>query len=153
MRRAVSVLGVGLFPERAPVARVSLPYVARHRRRIRLEDDGGEPFLLDLARATVLGDGDRLVLDDGDMIEVRAAQESVVDVTCRDTALVARIAWHIGNRHVPLQILEEGGLRIQYDHVLVQMIAGLGGVPRRRDAPFAPEPGAYSGHEHAKRDE
>ncbi len=140
-------------PERAPVARVSLPYVARHRRRIRLEDDRGEPFLLDLARATALRDGDRLVLEDGDTIEVRASLESVVDVTCRDATHVARIAWHIGNRHVPLQILEEGGLRIQYDHVLVQMITGLGGISKRREASFSPESGAYSGHEHATRDE
>ncbi len=150
MRRAVHVKLSGSWPTGATVASVTLAFEDRHRRRIRLADDGGEDFLLDLEAPVLLADGDGLVLDDGGIIEVRAADEAVADIQCADGMHAARIAWHIGNRHTPVQVLGEDALRIGDDHVLVHMAEGLGGEVTRRLAPFVPEPGAYagSGHEH-----
>jgi len=161
MRRAIAVLPPGSWPEAKMVAFITLAYHDRHRRRVRMNDDDGVDFLLDLPEATVLGDGDGLELDGGGYICVRAAQESVVDVSARSPEHLVRLAWHIGNRHVPAQVLGDGALRIIDDHVLVDMIVGLGGEVVRRCAPFAPESGAYSrdhghghhhghGHDHGK---
>jgi len=109
---------------------------------MRLDDDAGAPFLLDLPEATALADGDGLALDGGGFIRVRAAPEAVLEVRGRDAAHTARLAWHIGNRHVPLQVLADGALRIRDDHVLAAMLEGLGAALERKSAPFAPEPGA-----------
>ena len=149
MRRAVEVKTSGTWSA-AAIQSVTLPYDQRHRRRIRMIDDGGDAFLLDLADAVMLSDSDGLILDDGGLIEVRAAAEPVADIQCRDAIMAARIAWHIGNRHTPLQVLGDGALRIADDHVLVAMVAGLGATVTRRDAPFQPEAGAYAkGHGHS----
>ncbi|MFP6735062.1 MAG: urease accessory protein UreE, partial [Rhodospirillales bacterium] len=99
---------------------------------------------------TRLEDGDGLVLESGRSIAVRAAAEDVLDISSASAAETARIAWHIGNRHTPVQVLADGGLRIAYDHVLEAMISGLGGRCDRVQAPFAPEPGAYADHGHAR---
>ena len=108
----------------------------------------GGALLLDLAEAQYLADGDGLTVADG-YVCVIAAEEDVCDIITDDTHQAARIAWHIGNRHVPLQIVGDCHLRIQYDHVLAEMIAGLGAKAVRADAPFNPEQGAYSGgHAH-----
>ncbi len=112
-----------------------------------MTDDEGQTFLLDLEDATLLGDGDGLVLDDGGVIRVVAADEPVCDVTGKTSGHTARLAWHIGNRHTPIQVLDDGTLRILDDHVLVHMLEGLGATVRQRSAPFAPEPGAYA-HAH-----
>lgn len=126
---------------------VTLAFDERHRRRIRMTDDDGAAFLLDLPDAVLLADGDGLVLEDGTMIAVHAADEAVADIHCDDAATVARIAWHIGNRHTPLQVLESGALRIHDDHVMVEMVQGLGASVTRLSAPFEPEGGAYAaGH-------
>ena len=136
------------------MATVTLALDDRHRRRIRLTDDLGEAFLLDLTEATLMGDGDGLKLEDGSFIRVVAADESVADVSGSSPAHAARLAWHIGNRHAPVQVLPDGALRIRDDHVLVAMLEGLGARVVRRQAPFSPEPGAYArnghghGHEH-----
>ena len=121
-----------------------------------MTDDAGQPFLLDLAKAVVLADGDGLALDgDGSIqgfIRVRTAAEPVADVCAETPAETSRLAWHIGNRHTPMQVLDDGTLRIRDDHVLVAMLEGLGAVVTRRMASFNPEPGAYAGsgggHEH-----
>lgn len=148
MRRATSVIRAGQGAD-APAATVTLAFADRHRRRIRLTDDTGEPFLLDLPDATRLGHGDDLVLEDGGHIRIAAAVEAVADITGTDPAHTARIAWHIGNRHTPVQVLDDATLRIADDHVLVAMAEGLGATVLRHQAPFAPEPGAYaSGHDH-----
>ena len=112
--------------------------------------DDGDEFLLDLAEARRLNDGDGLQLDDGTIILVKAAAEDVLDISCATSAETARIAWHIGNRHTPVQVLADGVLRIAYDHVLEHMVIGLGATAARRQAPFSPEPGAYaeSAHDH-----
>lgn len=150
MRRATTVLH---HWHDQPVATVTLSFADRHRRRIVLRDDAGEDFLLDLPTATHLSDGDGLALEGGGVILVRAAEEEVADVTCAAPDDLVRLAWHIGNRHMPAQVLP-GALRVPADHVLIEMLEGLGATVTRRTAPFQPEGGAYSGrhghhhHEH-----
>lgn len=134
------------------MATVTLALDDRHRRRICLTDDRGEAFLLDLAEAALMVDGDGLKLEDGGFIRVVVADESVADVRGTSPAHTARLAWHIGNRHAPVEVLADGGLRIRDDHVLIAMLEGLGASVVRRRAPFSPEPGAYArnghGHDH-----
>jgi urease accessory protein len=152
MRRSTNIAPAGSWPAEREVASVTLDFDRRHRRRFRLSDDAGEEFLLDLDRAAQLADGDGLMLEDGGIIRVRAAEEAVLDIACESAAETARLAWHIGNRHTPVQVLADGTLRIRDDHVLAGMIKGLGATVIRRSAPFDPEPGAYAdverGHTH-----
>jgi len=143
MRRAYRHAAAGTWPQAERQSTITLVWDDRHRRRIRLTDDAGADFLLDLERATHLADGDGLALESGGWIEVRAAVEDVIDVEAREAGALARIAWHIGNRHTPLQFLPGGTLRLVYDHVLADMIAGLGATITRGRASFQPEPGAY----------
>ncbi len=133
----------GTWPADAARTTVTLAYDDRHRRRIRLVADDGLEFLLDLAEATVLRAGDGLRLDDGTWIAVRAADEDVCDITCTNAEQLARIAWHLGNRHLPVQLIP-GGLRIRDDHVIVDMLRSLGATVARCRAPFDAEPGAYA---------
>ena len=144
MRRAITVHTRGRWPETAAIDTVTLPFLDRHRRRIRLVADSGTPFLLDLARAQHLGEGDGLELDNGSYIQVRAAAEPVIEIEADTPTDLLRLAWHIGNRHLPLQALD-GKLRIRADHVIAEMVQGLGGRVTRLDAPFDPEIGAYAG--------
>jgi len=146
MRRAIRVIAKSEGTLQDVQGTVTLSFEDRFRRRVRLTDDAGEAFMLDLAQATRFEDGDGLALDGGGMLLVRAALEDVVDVTGRDTQHTARLAWHIGNRHTPVEVLDNGQLRIQYDHVLAHMLEGLGATLERKTAPFVPEPGAYDGH-------
>lgn len=149
MRRAIAVVSNRSWPEAETVGTVILVYHDRHRRRVRMTDDGGADFLLALPQAAVLKDGDGLVLEGGGVIQVRAASEAVADITAGSPEHLARLAWHIGNRHVPVQVLPNGVLRILDDHVLVDMVRGLGAEVARHRAPFAPEAGAYAvGHTH-----
>ncbi len=151
MRRAVAIYPHGSWPEAETAGAVTLPYHDRHRRRVRMRDDNGKDFLLDLPQAAILGDGDGLALDGGGYIRVRAAPEAVADIAAGSPEHLARLAWHIGNRHVPVQVLQGGALRILDDHVLVDMVRGLGAKVVHRRAPFAPEAGAYAGghtHDH-----
>lgn len=152
MRRAIAVHTRGRWPDEAAVDSVTLAFLDRHRRRIRLVADSGAPFLLDLARAQHLAEGDGLELDDGRYIRVRAASEPVIEIAADSPAELLRIAWHLGNRHLPLQVAD-GGLRLRADHVVADMVEKLGGRVEWRDAPFDPEIGAYAGaphgHDHA----
>jgi len=152
MRRAITVHTRGHWPMEAAVDTVTLPFLDRHRRRIRLVADSGTPFLLDLPRAQHLADGDGLELDDGHYLRVRAAAEPVIEITADSANDLLRIAWHIGNRHLPVQALD-GKLRLRADHVIAAMVEGLGGQVTRLDAPFDPEIGAYAGAAHAHDDE
>lgn len=147
MRRAIAVCPYGTWPQIEVAGTVTLAYLDRHRRRIRLVADSGETFLLDLARAYHLADGDGLELDDGSYVRVRAAPEPVLEIEAEDRPGLLRIAWHLGNRHLPLQVAGER-LRIRDDKVIAEMIAGLGGRLTRLDAPFDPEIGAYAGSSH-----
>jgi urease accessory protein len=129
----------------------TLTFDDRHRRRVQLSSDAGEPFLLDLQRPVVLEDGDGIALSDGTWFAVKAAPETLLEVTAADAAALTRLAWHLGNRHLPAQI-EAERILIRDDHVIAAMIEGLGGHVRRIDAPFTPERGAYEtanpGHDH-----
>ncbi len=136
----------GHWPEGEAAACVTLGFDDRHRRRMRLTLDHAQgDFMLDLARAERLGDGDGLLLDDGRYVLVRAAREDVMDIAAAHPRDAIRIAWHLGNRHLPVQMLDGGGLRLRYDHVIEHMVLDLGGKVQRRQDIFAPEPGAYDG--------
>jgi len=122
---------------------VTLDYEGRFLRRRLLMTDAGEPLLVDLAETVSLADGDAFETVDGRLIAVRAAPEPLAEVVA-DGAELARLAWHVGNRHAPAQI-GEGRLWIRRDHVLEAMLARLGAAVRPVMAPFSPEGGAY-GH-------
>ena len=129
---------------------VTLAYVDRHRRRIRLVADSGVAFLLDLPRAQHFADGDGLELDTKGYVRVCAALEPVLEIDAVDRAGLLRIAWHLGNRHLAVQVVGDR-LRIREDHVIAEMVSGLGGRITRIEAAFDPEFGAYAGapHHHA----
>jgi len=148
MRRAIAVHKGGNWPEEAAIDRVTLAFVDRHRRRLRLVAESGTPFLLDLARAQHLADGDGLELDDGGYVLVCAAAERVIEIEADGPTDLLRLAWHLGNRHLPVQAFA-GRLRIRDDHVIAAMVEGLGGRVTRLSAPFDPETGAYAGAEQA----
>ena len=150
MQRATKFEHAGYWPAEAAVGTVTLDYDDRHRRRMRLKIDNGMVFLLDLKRAALLKAGDGLALEDGTWVAVVASDEDVIDVHVATYQATARLAWHLGNRHLPVQILEDGGIRFRYDHVIEEMVQGLGGRTARKMATFTPEGGAYSnnGHDH-----
>jgi urease accessory protein len=151
MRRAIAVHHHGRWPGEATVSTVTLSYLDRHRRRIRLVADSGEAFLLDLARTTHLAEGDGLELDCGGYLRVRAAAEPVLEIAAEDHTTLLRIAWHLGNRHLPLQVAGDR-LRIRADHVIAEMITDLGGRLTALDAPFDPEIGAYASADQHRHD-
>ena len=132
-----------------PADRVVLDFDARHRRRVAMTASQGLAFLLDLPAAGWLHGGDALVLEDGRLIEVVAAPEPLLEIRCADGRHLARVAWHLGNRHLPTQVLKDA-LRIRRDHVIAEMAVGLGARVTEIEAPFDPEGGAYeSPHRHA----
>src|SRR6267142_4732632 len=147
MLRAIAAHPRGQWPEDGMVEKVTLAYLDRHRRRIRLVADSGAAFLLDLPRAQHLADGDGLELDSGGYVKVCAAPEPVLEIEAADREGLLRIAWHLGNRHLPLQVLGDR-LRIREDHVIAEMVSGLGGRITRSAAPFDPEIGAYAAAPH-----
>lgn len=134
----------GHWPTDEAVATVTLDFDARHRRRIRLDLDGGGEALLDLDRAVALAAGDGLQLESGEWIAVIAAPEPVLEITASEPGLRMRLAWHLGNRHVPAEITADR-IRIRPDHVLRDMLEGLGAIVSEKLAPFQPERGAYHG--------
>ena len=131
-----------------PGATLTLPLEQRIRSRLRVTLDDGTEAGLFLDRGTALHDGDLLAGEDGFVVLVRAAPETCSTVTCDDPLILARAAYHLGNRHVPLQI-EGGLLRYPHDHVLDDMLRGLGLQPAFTQAPFEPESGAYGGAAHS----
>lgn len=160
MIRAMQVLGHYRWAE-APADTVVLDFDDRHRRRMAMTGTRGLEFLLDLEHAVALRGGDALVLEDGRLVEVVAAPEPLVEIRGADPAHLVRIAWHLGNRHLPTQIAGKG-LRIRRDHVIEEMVKGLGARVIEIEAPFDPEGGAYAaahaahdhghghtGHDHA----
>ncbi len=150
MIRAIEVKGQHRWTE-APADTVVLDFDDRHRRRMAMRGTRGLEFLLDLESAVALRGGDALVLQDGRLIEVVAAPESLVEIKGSDPHHLIRIAWHLGNRHLPTQIMPKG-LRIRRDHVIEAMVRGLGCRVIEIEAPFDPEGGAYAagahGHAH-----
>lgn len=148
MRRAETHAAAGDWPKDASEADILLDFDARHRRRIRLNASNGDAVLLDLAEAVAMGDGDGLKTDDGRWYAVRAEAEPLLEVTAPDRLKLMQLAWHLGNRHTPAEVQAERIL-IRRDHVLADMVRGLGGEATEVEAPFQPEGGAYGGHSHA----
>ncbi|POF32872.1 urease accessory protein UreE [Roseibium marinum] len=135
-----------------PADRITLDREDRHRRRAVMSGENGLSFLLDEPDAVHLHHGDGLELEDGRIVEVLAEPEDLVEIAARDTAHLVKIAWHLGNRHLPTQLMGET-LRIRRDHVIEDMVSRLGGGLTPVTAPFDPEGGAYGhgrthGHSH-----
>src|SRR5438876_7290380 len=144
MRRASEIKAAGTWNAANAVDRVVLDAAERHRRRIALTGERGTAFLLDLPHTTALKDGDGLVLDDGAIVRVAGKAEPLVEIAAKSPHELARLAWHIGNRHTDVEIVGDK-LRIRRDHVLEEMLRGLGARLTSIEAPFEPEHGAY-GH-------
>lgn len=127
---------------------VVLAFDDRHRRRITLGTVGGMEFLLDLPEAVALRTGDAVKLEDGRLVEVIGAPEPLSEISAEGADHLLQLAWHLGNRHLPVQIVR-GRLRIRRDHVIEAMVTGLGGKVRAIEAAFDPEGGAYlQAHRH-----
>jgi len=151
MQRASIHRPAGHWPKEQAAGSLTLDFDARHRRRIRLPVDQGEDVLLDLSKAVAMADGDGLQLEDGRWLKVQAAAEMLVEVRHKDPYQLMRLAWHLGNRHVTTEIRGEV-LRIRPDHVIEDMVHGFGADLITVQAPFQPEGGAYSGHDHSRDD-
>jgi urease accessory protein len=145
--RATSVCAIDARNAARVVDEVVLAADERHRRRIALTGTRGTAFLLDLPHATALRDGCGLVLEDGSIVRVVGKPEPLVAVTAENAAELARLAWHIGNRHTEVQIVGDT-LRIRRDHVIEEMLRGLGAHLQPIEAAFEPESGAYHSHGH-----
>jgi urease accessory protein len=148
MRRASEIKTAGSWNASVAIDRVVLDAAERHRRRIVLTGERGTKFLLDLPHATALRDGDGLVLEDGSVVRVAGKPEPLVEIAAASAHELARLAWHIGNRHTDVQIVGDT-LRIRRDHVLEDMLHALGARLTPVEAPFDPEPGAYGHHSHS----
>jgi len=125
-----------------PADTVVLDYDERYRRRVAMTGVRGLGFLLDLPEAVMLRAGDGIKLEDGRIVEVVAAPEPLVEIRAADAAALTRIAWHLGNRHLPTELMRTS-LRIRRDAVIEEMARGLGGAVVAIEAPFNPEGGAY----------
>jgi urease accessory protein len=130
-----------------PADCVLLDYDDRQRRRLAMTGTRGTAFLLDLPAGASLHGGDALVLEDGRLIEIVAAPEPLLEIRCADPKHLARLAWHLGNRHLPAELLDNA-VRVRRDHVIAEMAAGLGARVIEIEAPFEPEGGAYRPHAH-----
>ena len=144
MARAIEHFAGASWPAQDAADGLTLDFDMRHRRRVTLTTAGGESILLDLPKAVAMADGDGLRLDDGRWLRVTAAPEPLAEVRGGSLHDLARIAWHLGNRHLPAEITD-GAIRIRPDHVIEAMLAGLGARVVHIDAPFQPEGGAYGG--------
>jgi len=151
MRRASAVRQAGHWDEAVAIDLVVLDASERQRRRIVLTGERGTALLLDLPHAVALRDGDGLLLDDGTIVRVAGRPEPLCEIATATEAERMRIAWHVGNRHVQVQIVGDR-LRIRRDHVLEAMLRGLGAHLTPIEAPFDPEPGAYGRYDERSHD-
>jgi urease accessory protein len=131
---------------------LTLPFELRQKSRLRAELNNGTAIGLVLPRGHLLRGGDCLRAEDGSVVRIEAASEDVSTVHNDDAKMLARVSYHLGNRHVSLQI-GDGWVRYQHDHVLDDMVRGLGLVVEFETAPFEPEGGAYGGHGHSHSEE
>ncbi len=150
MLRATAVVRKAAVKPDRVADTVVLDHEGRHRRRVALKGEGGLDFLLDLDKAVALADGDAVRLEDGRLVQVRAAPQALLEIRAENPLRLMRVAWHIGNRHTPAEIGADA-IWIEDDHVLAEMVRGQGctATPVRR--PFRPERGAYEhdcGHDH-----
>ena len=152
MHRAAIHLPAGQWPQENAAGSLTLDFDARHRRRFRLTADQGDDILLDLPEAVAMADGDGLQLEDGRWLKVQAAAEDIVEIRHEDPNQLLRLAWHLGNRHLPTEIRQDL-LRIRPDHVIEDMLRGFGADLQKIQAAFQPEGGAYGhGHHHKHHD-
>jgi urease accessory protein len=142
----LEILPAGQWPAEHEIDHVLIDYDRRFRRRIVLTTEGQRAILIDQPQAVRLRDGDGLVTEAG-VIRVRAQPEDLMEIHAHDDGEIVRIAWHLGNRHLPVQFVEDR-IRIRADHVIGAMVEGLGGHVETIQAPFDPEAGAYSGGGH-----
>ena len=147
MQRATSIVRKPAVKLDKVIDRISLDHEGRHRRRVTLHGEKGTSFLLDLEKAITLNDGDAVKLDDGSLILISAAPQTLIEIKADNPMRLLKTAWHIGNRHTPAEITAEA-IYIEDDHVLSEMIRGLGCTMTVVSRPFHPERGAYHDHAH-----
>jgi urease accessory protein len=152
MRNVSGIADAGTWDRARAVDRVVLDADDRVRRRIVLTTEKGDRLMLDFAEPMMLRDGDGLVLDDGSVVVVAGQVEPLIEVAANAPADFVRLAWHIGNRHTDIQFLAER-FRIRRDHVLEEMLRGLGARVMPLEAPFDPEPAAPHGGGHHHHDD
>ena len=145
MRRGEQIVEKGLFDPAEASDRVILDFDSRYRRRFRLFTDNHQDILLDLEECAHMRDGDAILLSDGSLVLVQARPEDLLEITAPDGNLLMRVAWHLGNRHLPVQFLGDT-LLIRADSVIAEMVRGLGGSVRPVKYGFDPEGGAYAAH-------
>ena len=147
MQRATSIVRKPAVKADKVIDQVSLDHEGRHRRRITLTGEKGTSFLLDLEKTATLNDGDAVKLEDGSLILVKAAPQTLIEIKADNPMRLLKTAWHIGNRHTPAEITADA-IYIEEDHVLAEMIRGLGCAMATVSRPFQPERGAYHDHAH-----
>jgi urease accessory protein len=150
MLRATSVVRKAAVKADRVIETLTLDHDDRSRRRLALKGDAGLDILLDLDKPTALNDGDAVRLEDGRLVLIRAAAQSLLEIRADNPLRLMRVAWHIGNRHTPAEITADA-LYIENDHVLAEMVRGQGCAMTVVERPFQPERGAYD-HDHANCD-
>jgi urease accessory protein len=147
-----TVLPAGIWKVAEAVDSVSLDFDRRFRRRYLLNSEAGQEILLDLPQAVRLRQDDGLLLPDGGIVRVCARPEPLLEISAADQNVLMRAAWHLGNRHLPVQFVG-ASIMIREDHVIAAMLEGLGCQVQPAEAPFDPEAGAYAGaHHHNEHD-
>ena len=152
MFRATTIVRKPAVKADRVVDTVTLDHEGRSRRRFALRGDNGLDFLLDLDKATVLAEGDAVKLEDGRLVQVKAAAQRLLEIRAENPLRLMRLAWHIGNRHTPAEIGADA-IYIEEDHVLAEMVRGQGGTALPVERAFHPERGAYEhecGHDHGQ---
>jgi urease accessory protein len=153
MLRAHAVAAAGSYDDGKVVDTVILDFDGRNKRRAVLDTVKGGQVLLDLADVVTLRMDDGIVLEDGGIVQVVAEAEQLIEAKAKDPTELARLAWHLGNRHLNIQVLPNR-VRLRRDHVIEAMLKGLGAKVAHVTAPFDPEGGAYlgsvatQGHDH-----
>ncbi len=147
MRRATKVVGLAERGGRPVIDTVLLDYAQRSARTVTVTGLKGGRFEIAFAQAARLRTDDALVLEDGSLIEVVAAPESLIEARAGDVADMARLAWHLGDRHIPVQMLSNR-IRVQRGPDVECLLKSLGAKVTPIEAPFEPEGGAYESHAH-----
>jgi urease accessory protein len=144
MLRAIKLLRLNEAPG-AACDGIELKAEDRHLRRKRIVTESGAEVMVDLPLSVFISDGDRLELEDGTFLEVRATTEELLEIRAANPAHLVRLAWHIGNRHLAAQ-LEGNRILILQDRVIAVMLEQLGAKLKVVHEQFSPEHGAYHGH-------
>ena len=145
--RGTTILPAGSWDASRETDRIRADHDGRHRRRLLLRTAGGRELLLDLPRARHLREGDGIECDDGGVVRVVSLPERLLEINASSPQALLRLAWHLGNRHLPTALAADR-LLIREDPVIADMLRGLGATVRAVEAPFDPETGAYGDHHH-----